>query len=55
MTVLTAMVVSKTTGRPGDGFLPAMVEIGFTQPGESSGDVWRVAVTAVHQYWRGKA
>jgi hypothetical protein len=48
---LTAIVVSKSTGRPGDGFLPAMIEIGFARRGESLAEVWKRAVTAVHAYW----
>ena len=52
---LTAIVVSKSTGRPGDGFLPAMIEIGFAQPGETSSDLWARAVVAVHEFWRDKA
>lgn len=51
---LTAIVVSKTTGRPGDGFLPAMLEIGFAQPGEDLEAVWQRAVRAVHDFWRDK-
>lgn len=51
---LTAIVVTKTTGRPGDGFLPAMLEIGSARPGESAEDVWRRAVAAVFDFWRDK-
>jgi len=43
---LTSIVVSKTTGRPSDGFLPAMIEVGFAQEGEKLDDVWGRAVAA---------
>ncbi len=49
---LTAIVVTKTTRRPGEGFLPTMHEIGFAHPGEPEEDLWRRAVAAVHAYWR---
>jgi hypothetical protein len=49
---LTSIVVSKTTGRPGDGFLPAMIEIGFAHEGEKLDDVWGRAVAAVHSFWQ---
>lgn len=48
---LTSIVVSKSTGRPGDGFLPAMLEIGFAERGEPLETVWRRAVAAVHAFW----
>ena len=49
---LTSIVVSKSTGRPGDGFLPAMIEIGFAHEGEKLDDVWGRAVSAVHSFWQ---
>lgn len=49
---LTSIVVSKTNGRPGDGFLPAMIEVGFAHEGEKLDDVWGRAVAAVHSFWR---
>lgn len=49
---LTAVVVSKHRGRPGPGFLQAMQEIGFAQPGESDLQVWKRALRQVHEYWR---
>jgi hypothetical protein len=49
---LTSIVVSKTTGRPGDGFLPAMIEVGFAHEGEKLDDVWGRAVAAVHSFWQ---
>lgn len=51
---LTAIVVSKSTRRPGDGFLPAMIEVGFAHPGESMDEVWPRAVAAVHGFWAGR-
>lgn len=48
---LTSLVVSKTNGLPGDGFLPAMEEIGFAHPGEKLEPVWRRAVAEVHAFW----
>ena len=51
---LTSIVVSKTTGRPGDGFLPAMIEVGFAHEGEKLDDVWGRAVAAVHSFWQGR-
>jgi hypothetical protein len=52
---LTALVVSKTNGQPGDGFLPAMEEIGYARPGESAKDVWARAMPEVHAYWQDPA
>lgn len=49
---LTSIVVSKSTGRPGDGFLPAMIEVGFAHEGEKLDDVWGRAVAAVHSFWQ---
>jgi hypothetical protein len=49
---LTSIVVSKSTGRPGGGFLPAMIEVGFAQRDESLEDVWHRAVSAVHAFWQ---
>jgi len=48
---LTALVVSKTNGLPGDGFLPAMLEVGFAHPGETLEPVWKRAVAEVHAFW----
>lgn len=48
---LTSLVVSKTTGLPGDGFLPAMEEIGFAHRGETLEPVWKRAVAEVHAFW----
>lgn len=48
---LTAIVVHKTNGMPGDGFLPAMEEIGFAHPGEKLEPVWKRAVDDVHAFW----
>jgi hypothetical protein len=49
---LNSIVVSKTTQRPGDGFIPAMVEVGFASPHEDLEDVWQRATAAVFAYWR---
>ena len=49
---LTAIVVSKTNGRPGPGFIPAMEEIGYAHRGEKMEPVWARAVPEVHAYWR---
>lgn len=48
---LAALVVSKTNGQPGDGFLPAMLEVDFAHPGETLEPVWRRAVVEVHAIW----
>jgi len=48
---LTALVVSKATGMPGEGFLPALEEVGYAQPGETLQAAWERAVTDVHAYW----
>lgn len=48
---LTALVVHKTNGLPGDGFLPAMEEIGFAHRGEKMEPVWKRAVVEVHAFW----
>jgi hypothetical protein len=48
---LTSIVVSKTTGLPGDGFLPAMIEVGFAHRGERLEPVWKRAVAEVHAFW----
>jgi hypothetical protein len=48
---ITSIVVSKTTMRPGDGYLPAMIEVNYARPGESLDDVWGRAVAEVHAFW----
>lgn len=48
---LTSLVVHKTNGMPGDGFLPAMEEIGFAHQGEKLEPVWKRAVAEVHAFW----
>jgi hypothetical protein len=52
---LTAIVACKSSGSPGDAFLRATHEIGLTRTGEHADDVWRRAVAAVDDYWRGRA
>jgi hypothetical protein len=49
---LTAIVVLKHTGRPGDGFVEAMQRVGFAKPGETVDAMWERAVAAVFKYWR---
>jgi hypothetical protein len=50
---LTAIVVEKRTGRPAEGFISALRDIGYPmQDGESDEEVWRRAVGEVHAYWR---
>jgi hypothetical protein len=51
---ITAIVVHKSGGHPGPGFLTAMQEIGFARSEESEPGVWKRAVAAVHGYWRPK-
>ncbi|MBF6606826.1 MAG: hypothetical protein IVW53_14755 [Chloroflexi bacterium] len=51
---VTAVVVRKSTRRPGPGFLEAMQEIKYAQPGESDSQVWKRALADVHQYWHPK-
>jgi hypothetical protein len=51
---LTALVVHKTDGKPGPGFLEAAKWVGFWREGETEDGVWRRAVEAVHEYWRPK-
>lgn len=50
---LTAIVVHKQGGRPGDGFAIAMGQVGYkAKGGESEGDLWERAVREVFNYWR---
>ena len=49
---LTSIVVGKGSGRPGDGYIPAMVEVGFAEPHEELEPVWQRAIAAVFSYWR---
>ena len=51
---LTALVVHKTDGKPGPGFLEAAKWVGYWTVGESEDEVWRRAVQEVHAYWRPK-
>ena len=48
---LAAIVVSKSTGLPGDGFLEAMTDVGFPDRGEPVEVVWKRAVAEVHAFW----
>lgn len=49
---LTAIVVRKQDGLPGEGFAIAAAEVGYTRPGESDSEVWERAVAEVFAYWR---
>ena len=50
---LTAIVVHKQGGRPGEGFEIAMANVGYkAKPGETPDDLWRRAVADVFAYWK---
>ena len=49
---LTSLVVQKQTGHPGDGYILAMIEVGFAHAGEDVDDVWQRAKAAVFDYWK---
>ena len=49
---LTAIVVHKQEGRPGEGFRIAMEQVGYAKPGESDEDLWARACADVFAYWR---
>ena len=49
---LTALVVRKHGGRPGQGFSVVADQIGYRRPGESDADVWERACAEVFDYWR---
>jgi hypothetical protein len=51
---LTAVVVHKSGGTPGKGFLQAMQEVGYARANETEKDVWRRALVDVYEYWRPK-
>jgi hypothetical protein len=38
---ISAIVVTKATGRPGAGFYQLCRESGFAQPGETDEDIWQ--------------
>lgn len=48
---LTALVVRKQTGRPGEGFGIAAREVVYIRPGESDDEVWERAVAHGFAYW----
>jgi hypothetical protein len=48
---ITSIVVGKATMRPGDGYLPAMVEVGYARRGETLDEVWGRAVAEVFAFW----
>ena len=49
---LTAIVVHKQGGRPGEGFRIAMEQVGYAKPGESDEALWARACADVFCYWR---
>ena len=49
---LTAIVVHKHDGRPGEGFRIAMEQVGYAKVGESDEDLWARACADVFAYWR---
>ena len=49
---LTAIVVHKQDGRPGQGFRIAMEQVGYAKTGESDEDLWARACAEVFAYWR---
>ncbi len=51
---ITAIVVQKATGRPGDGFVSAMVELGWAHLGEDAEEVWQRTVAQVFAFWAGQ-
>ncbi len=53
---LTAVVVRKDGGLPGEGFREAMIQVGFIEA-EDEGDersIWERARRATYEYWRPK-
>jgi hypothetical protein len=53
---LTSLVVRKDQGLPGEGFLEAMVWVGYINDvdAEDERTVWERAVRETHDYWRPK-
>jgi hypothetical protein len=53
---LTSVVVRKDTGLPSDGFLEAMVWVGYVSStdAEDERSVWERALSETHEYWRPK-
>lgn len=50
---LTALVVHKQDGRPGEGFALAMEQVSYAaKPGESADDLWQRASRDVFAYWK---
>lgn len=52
---LTAIVVHKQDGRPGEGFRTAMEQSGYAKPGETDDALWQRAVADVFRYWQPEA
>ena len=53
---LTAVVVQKSSGQPGEGFRQAMVDSGYIQKDDPRSDeqVAKAALKDVHEYWKPK-
>lgn len=53
---LTSVVVRKGIGLPGEGFMEAMVLVGYIgrTAGEDERSVWERALRETHEYWRPK-
>ena len=53
---LTSVVVRKGIGLPGEGFLEAMVWVGYIEEaaGQDERSVWERALRETHEYWRPK-
>jgi hypothetical protein len=49
---ISAIVVTKATGRPGPGFYQLCHETDYTRPGETDEEVWQRAVDEVHAFWQ---
>jgi hypothetical protein len=52
---LTSIVIGRQTQRPGDGYILAMIEVGFARPGEDVEQVWQRAKQAVFDFWQASA
>ncbi len=53
---LTAVVVRKAGGIPGEGFREAMIQVGFIDDSDRDDErtVWERALRETHEYWRPK-
>ena len=52
---LTSIVIGRQTKRPRDGYILAMIDVGFAKPGEDVDEVWQRAKAAVFDYWKAAA